>query len=481
MRLFPLFRRLNWKLTLSYTLVTVGTLLVLELCILLGIQIVASTPALAWSLAIAVRAEALPPLQDILQQESLDVSQLEGRLVSWFPVTENLSELQILPLASDGHAVVLDSAGRLIASQPVIPGVGTGEILDAKRILMLEDILPAALSGETNVARLSRRDGALITIALPVTSENGQLLGVLVIHTRQTRTLADNLNGILQLIGVSFAVFTCLAGVIGTAFGFFTARGLTRRLGRVAKVSAAWGQGNFHQVIQDESPDELGQLAQQLNGMSQQLQELMLARQQLATLNERNRLARDLHDSVKQQVFAISMNLGAVQSLWERNPEAALSRLEATTQLAHQTQKELTDLIQALRPSALETQSLAQVLPRLIDDWGALHGIQTVFRMDGSAVISPLVEDALFRVAQEALANTAKHSGASQLKLELQCDATHITLKIEDNGHGFDAEHPNSGFGLRSMQERMEDLGGTLTLSSDAFGTRLTATIPPGE
>lgn len=468
-----MFSRLNWKLTLSYTLVTVGTLAVLGLCGLLGLQLVASTSALGWTVGGILQAEALPQVREALSVPGADGENLGTQLQLWFPAPgQEPSAEEILPLSPDGLALLLDAQGRPLAKRPADPA------FDIQRIRGLTEILPAALKGETNLTQLTWRDGELITLALPVTAKEGSLLAVLVIHTRQTRSLTDNLNGLLQLFGLSFALITCLAGVIGTLFGFFTARGLTRRLRHAAETSAAWGKGDFSQIIRDNSQDELGQLAGQLNAMSRQLQEVMATRQQLAALDERNRLARDLHDSVKQQVFAIRMNLGAIQTLWETNPGKAQARLEAALQLTEQAQQELTELINALRPGALENKSLAAALPELLKDWEKAHSIAATCRVDCPVAIPPEVEQDLFRITQEALANIAKHSGAKNVTLELTGDSSRLALRITDDGHGFDASKSTPGLGLRSMRERVEALGGSLEIHSHTTGTQLVISVP---
>jgi len=484
MRLLSIFRRLNWKLTISYTLVTVATLLVLELCILLGIQLVVSTQALNWTMSAILQNVAIPQLRDVLQQAPQDENALKAQLTLWFPTPGDIlnqpTEAEILPLSPGSQAIVLDPQGRLLGQHPDNVANQLGSIFDARHIPGLAGILPLALNGERDLTKLSWRDSSLVTVILPVTAENNQLLGFLVYHTKQTTNLANNLSGILQLLGLSFAVFTCLAGVIGTFFGFLTARGFTRRLRRVAETSKAWGKGDFNQTIQDASPDELGQLARELNGMSQQLLELMQARQQLATLDERNRLARDLHDSVKQQVFAIRMNLAAIQGLWESDPEKARIRLEAALQLTGQAQQELTGLIQALRPSALEEKGLAQTLREMLKEYETLRGIQTEIQINCPVAPSRLVEQAFFRITQEALSNAARHSGASNIRLVLESDASSVTLRIGDDGHGFNLQVPAAGMGLRSMRERVAALGGSLSLESDSRGTRLTVSVPNG-
>jgi two-component system, NarL family, sensor histidine kinase LiaS len=305
---------------------------------------------------------------------------------------------------------------------------------------------------------------------------------VLVIHTRQTRSLSDNLNGLLQLLALSFALITCLAGIIGTLFGFFTARWLTRRLRRVTTAAPPPGVGAI-----SARPSATPPMTSWANWPGNStpcrahLQEVMTARQQLAVLDERNRMARDLHDSVKQQVFAIRMNLGAMQTLWDQNPDKARTRLDAALQLTEQAQQELSELIAALRPGALENKSLAAALPELLADWEKAQGIAATCRVDCPVAIPAPVEHALFRITQEALANIAKHSGAKQVQVHLTGDSTRLALRIADDGRGFDPAKPTPGLGLRSMRERLEAVGGSLEITSDYRGTQLTIRIPvPG-
>src|SRR5205085_12208476 len=125
-------------------------------------------------------------------------------------------------------------------------------------------------------------------------------------------------------------IVTVIAAIAGLVFGYLTARAITRRLKGLSVAVDEWGGGNFSALANDASEDELGQVSRQLNRMAEQLQNLLSARQKLATLEERNRLARDLHDSVKQQLFAISMQIGATKVLLKRDVNAAEARLNET-------------------------------------------------------------------------------------------------------------------------------------------------------
>jgi signal transduction histidine kinase len=118
-------------------------------------------------------------------------------------------------------------------------------------------------------------------------------------------------------------------------------------------------------AVHDPSGDELGQLARRLNGMAEQVQNLLAVRQELAVIEERHRLARDLHDSVKQQIFAMAMQVAAARTLMDNNSDAARVRLTEAERLVKQAQQELTALIRELRPAALGDKGLVVALREL--------------------------------------------------------------------------------------------------------------------
>jgi len=179
------------------------------------------------------------------------------------------------------------------------------------------------------------------------------VLGVM-IFTGTLFRLERSFGQVPALLSGSILLFTCAAATVGTIFGLVTARGLTRRLQVVTQTADAWSRGDFSTAIPDRSNDELGRLAQRLNRISQQLENHLHTRQELAALEERNRLARDLHDGVKQQVFAAAMQIGAARELLSDDPAGSEDRLVEAEQLARQAQQELSTLIRELRPADLE-------------------------------------------------------------------------------------------------------------------------------
>jgi NarL family two-component system sensor histidine kinase LiaS len=230
-----------------------------------------------------------------------------------------------------------------------------------------------------------------------------------------------------------------------------------------------WSQGDFSLIAHDRSDDELGQLARRLNRMAEQLQHLLRTRQKLATLEERNRLARELHDSVKQQVFAVSLQVSAAKGLMRRDAGEALTHLDEAERLVRQAQRELTALIRELRPAELERQGLEAALREHVTQWSRQTGIAADVQSEGGRESPPNVAETLFRIAQEALTNVARHSQATAVQVLMTCERDGAILTIADNGRGFDpAATDGQGMGLLSMRERAQALGGEVRVESVA-------------
>ena len=229
--------------------------------------------------------------------------------------------------------------------------------------------------------------------------------------------------------------------------------------------------GFFGSTIQqvERARDRNQRLVEELQATQRKLQEL-------AVVEERNRLARDLHDSVKQQVFAISMQLSAARISLKEDDKAYPSVAQAE-KLAQQAGAELTTLIHQLRPPALEKKSLVEAIKAHVDDW--IHQTDIETEMDVSEVsVNPESEQALFRVLQEALANVTRHSQANKVWVRLRSENDHVALTIEDNGTGYDAERIVKGVGLDSMKERLAAVNGSLEVSSlQSQGTKVIAIV----
>jgi signal transduction histidine kinase len=230
--------------------------------------------------------------------------------------------------------------------------------------------------------------------------------------------------------------------------------------------------GFFGAVLQqaEKARDQNRQLVDELQATQYKLQEL-------AVIEERNRLARDLHDSVKQQVFAISMQLSAARTSMSES-DKAYEAVKQAERLAQQAGAELTTLIRELRPPGLERKSLPAAIQKHVDEWSRQNQVEADIHLDENLSVNLETEQALFRVLQEALANVARHSQASRVEVSLKSEAENVILKIEDNGIGFDTGKIVKGVGLDSMQERLASMDGDLEVSSqETKGTRVTAIV----
>lgn len=473
-RFFRSFRQLRWKLTLSYTLTSVVAVTLAVMLIFGGGLLFVGThiPTFILNTLSQQAGQAAPYFTT--------ASSNPDPLAAWLQVTADSDASQnsnndpfhyqpIFLTAVDMQGHVLASAG----SRPLTPGTPLQTALSPQDAARLTAVLNDA-TGKTSAA--GQESGDTLVAIVPVLNASGNTQGALVVKIVQPNAsvLFSWFFAIVFLVSIAALFLTALTG---TVFGYLSARGLTRRLKRLSATADRWSHGDFSAHAEDRSQDELGQMARQFNHMAEELQNLIETRQQLATLEERNRLARDLHDSIKQQVFAISMQLASTRLLLRRDVSAAEERLSKTEKLVQQAQQELTSLIRELRPIALEGKGLVAALRELLPQWTQQTEIVANLRVEGAQALPLTVEEALFRVAQEALSNIARHSKAHLVQIDLTMSGETATLTIQDDGQGFDpARLEHRGVGLYSMQERMKALGGDLTLeSSPGRGTLVVA------
>jgi NarL family two-component system sensor histidine kinase LiaS len=474
-------RRLRWKLTLSYTLVTVVALLMAELLLVAALIALLSSPILPGLLVQELKDTVVPRVEPALSETPPDAEALREELRQTFNeggAGQDAGSLDLTLGPGDGYLLVVDDERRLLASDREPEGFSEGETLDPETFPGLDPVLTAALEGEEDPWSLQARspDERQLYMAAPVTGDDGRVLGVVV----GALGLPDLTAVTLILLGVGAIALTVPAAIIGTVFGFVTAWSLTRRLRKLAHAARAWSRGDFSVAPRDRSKDELGQLSRELNSMAGQLENLLETRGELATLEARNSFARDLHDSVKQQVFATSLQIAAARALIEQDKEAAESHLAQADEMVRLAQKELNVLIHEMRPAALEGKGLPAALRDYVANWARRSEIPAEVNVRGERETPLEIEQALFRVAQEALANVARHSGASRVEVDLVYDTDRLTLRVADDGRGFDPKaRSQEGFGLQSMSERLEKLGGGVDVqSAPGEGTRVVCVCP---
>lgn len=200
---------------------------------------------------------------------------------------------------------------------------------------------------------------------------------------------------------------------------------------------------------------------------------------ELAALEERNRLARDLHDSAKQKAFAALAQLGAANGLVEKKPEDAHLHLTEAEGLVHEVLQEIDTIVQELHPAALQAYGLSNAAREFAYDWGARHNIEIDVQIESQIVLPLEIEQAVYRIIQEALTNISRHSRANKAKLLLLYDPNKLRVEVSDDGQGFDLQKVHAGLGLYSMRERAEKIKGELLIESDRnSGTRVRLILP---
>lgn len=297
---------------------------------------------------------------------------------------------------------------------------------------------------------------------------------------------------VLLVLGVVVPALVVTVGV----------RRITGPLGRLTRAAQEVAAGNFGRVIAVNTGDELEELAAQFNLMSAELMEsysdlerkvadrtrelegmlvenarLYEQAQRLAVIEERNRLARDLHDSVTQAVYGVTLYAEAAARLLSVGQvDTACGHLLELRATAQQALREMRSLIFELRPPVLEEEGLVAALQARLEAVEARAGLAAEFSVEGDVGVPREMEEELYRISQEALNNALKHARAQSIKLKLRCHECSVVLEVIDDGIGFDlaAAPEHGGMGLRGMEERAARLGGRLVVqSSPGEGTTI--------
>ncbi|HSJ57558.1 MAG TPA: GAF domain-containing protein [Anaerolineae bacterium] len=231
-----------------------------------------------------------------------------------------------------------------------------------------------------------------------------------------------------------------------------------------------------HRPVTAEEMSLLASIGQQI-GVAVENARLYEQAQQLAVMKERNRLARDLHDSVTQALYGVSLYAeAAARQLSRGSVDLAAQHLNDIRATAQESLREMRLLIFELRLPVLQSEGLAAAIQTRLEAVESRVGLETSFHYDGNGHLSPEVEDGLYRIAQEALNNALKHAQAHSVAVQLCHEGGTAILEITDDGLGFDraAATGRAGFGLQTMEERAARLGGRLTIdSTPGQGTRV--------
>ncbi|UII56895.1 sensor histidine kinase [Cytobacillus spongiae] len=274
-----------------------------------------------------------------------------------------------------------------------------------------------------------------------------------------------------------FVVLILVGGYLGIK-GSYLFKG---RLSDILLYVSTLRSGKFSERMPVFEKDEIGLICEELNQLAEFIQEQVYSMQRLANerstlaqsahtaavIEERQRLARDLHDVVSQQLFALSMMSSATIRLFDTNPTRAKEQLEQIADIAAKAQGEMRALLLHLRPVELSNDSLCDGIIKLIQELKEKTTIHFKASIDEIEHISKAGEEHLFRIVQEALSNILRHSQASKVEITLTEKEEYVHLFIGDNGKGFDPQNEKvTSYGLKTMRERCEEVGGVFKVRS---------------
>lgn len=295
--------------------------------------------------------------------------------------------------------------------------------------------------------------------------------------------------------GVPFLILLMvLISIIGAIFGYIMGNRMKKRLDQLEEASMAFERGNFSYRVPELGADEIGVVGKRLNIMSKRVEEQIASLQRLSTeraewsetlkqatiTEERQRLARELHDAVSQQLFAISMMTSAVQHNITGNSDKAARQMAMIEEMAGIAQSEMRALLLHLRPAHLEGKRLKEGVDDLMHELQQKHDLSITWDIQEMHHLTKGVEDHLFRIIQEAISNALRHAKASSLQVKMSVVSDQVRLRVEDDGVGFNPEiEKHASYGMRTMNERVNEIGGVLEIITlPNKGTQIDVKVP---
>lgn len=211
---------------------------------------------------------------------------------------------------------------------------------------------------------------------------------------------------------------------------------------------------------------------------NEQLRQYALRIEDIATLQERNRIAREIHDSLGHYLTVLNINLEAAWKLRKINNEESLEFLADAKKMGSMALDEIRESVAALRSDPFQSRSLEEAVCDLVSDFRTSNHFHVQTQITLNKPVSCEVKTAVYRIVQESLTNIRKYADATEVKIEIKSDR-HLSLKVVDNGKGFDLNQNTTGFGLQGMRERTLALGGDFEIvTSISSGCMILATFP---
>jgi len=458
----PAFMKSLWcQLSVSYTLLTFGAMILLVV-MLYGIN----------NLRDFHKALALDNIEKQIESENLTVAHAVRHAdnLYWLNkardrIREKLINLEhrkgtaISRISNSSRPVVYlqisDRKGRRLLSDPVqMP----------EEIRAWFNKIPQE---KKRITRLAGEDGPIL-IDVPILDDNNETETI----GRLRLVFIAEFDLLVQIQSIFNFLFNIWGGVflfslpIGITCGLVASRYVTRQLQKMNKVTESWRQGRFQARISLPNDDVLTRHSQYLNDMARDLEGYLNLKQTLAVSDERSRVARELHDTVKQKLFALGLQLATAKTQPDMMEAACEHILEAES-ITREAQSDLKEIINQLRPVGINEISFYDRIGRVADGFRRRFDVTIELRHTKTVQGNSDATHHVLRIVQESIMNAVRHGKATHIVIEGKTDQNLTTLIVTDNGSGFDTGRKTKGFGFVSMRERIRDLpDGTLEIKS---------------
>ncbi|KYC37287.1 histidine kinase [Scytonema hofmannii PCC 7110] len=205
--------------------------------------------------------------------------------------------------------------------------------------------------------------------------------------------------------------------------------------------------------------------AELLKALAQE-QKLNKQIEEMATLEERNRIARDIHDSLGHSLVALNIQLEASLALWQEDPNKAHKLLLGAKQLGSNALKAVRQSVAEIRSEPLQGQLLQEAIANLVEEFHRTTGVLPSYQIELPSTLPQTMNSVIYRILQEGLTNICKHAKASEVHIQIQTTSSDLCVTLQDNGNGFRLSENRTGFGLQGMRERATAMGGELEIVS---------------
>ncbi|MEH2259017.1 sensor histidine kinase [Nostoc sp.] len=292
--------------------------------------------------------------------------------------------------------------------------------------------------------------------------------------------LIFQLNGRLFVTALSFALYLITTQIKYQLFNFQASPQAQERYRfLILNSSLVFGLSLVFVLLMMNAVLSERQSREKLALANEKLRQYAMQIENQATLEERNRIAREIHDSLGHSLTALNLQLETALKLWQSNPGKAETFLATAKELGSKALKDVRQSVSTMRSNPLQEQSLEDAIASISKNFHRFNGILPIYQINLEYSLPPEINTAIYRITQESLTNISKYAYATEVKLELTTTKGNLQLIIQDNGKGFDVGQNTTGFGLHSMRDRTLALGGKFNINSTlGSGCKITVNIP---